>query len=305
MRIPAVFALFLHLTLASSLRAQTLPGIGTRAEGMGGAFVAVADDATAAYWNPAGIATGATFDLQVSAGPDSAPLFVGASLPVLGASFYRTRQLAGFTTVQTPADRQNEGSGEVPVRTFTTTNFGVTVVQTVAPGLVIGTTLRSVSADIDSVDGGTSFDFDAGGIVSVWNLRFGLVARNVREAEFQIESAVVRMPRQFRMGAALVPRSLPSGVHGPYSIAADVDLTTTQGLTGKRRGAAVGGEYWLFKGFAGLRGGVRWSTLGDSHRAFSAGLTVKLPKSFHLDGQVTEATEAEEGQWNAGVRVTF
>ena len=30
-------------------------GVGARAIGMGGAFVAVADDATAIYWNPAGI----------------------------------------------------------------------------------------------------------------------------------------------------------------------------------------------------------------------------------------------------------
>src|SRR5215470_12611647 len=31
-------------------------GIGARAEGMGGAFVAVADDPSAVFWNPSGIA---------------------------------------------------------------------------------------------------------------------------------------------------------------------------------------------------------------------------------------------------------
>ena len=31
-------------------------GVGARAEGMGGAFVGVADDATALFWNAAGIA---------------------------------------------------------------------------------------------------------------------------------------------------------------------------------------------------------------------------------------------------------
>ncbi|MBM3238922.1 hypothetical protein FJZ31_21735 [Candidatus Poribacteria bacterium] len=35
--------------------ASLTTGIGARAMGMGGAFVAVADDATAAYWNPAGL----------------------------------------------------------------------------------------------------------------------------------------------------------------------------------------------------------------------------------------------------------
>ena len=32
--------------------------LGVRAQGMAGAFVAVADDATAVYWNPAGLGTG-------------------------------------------------------------------------------------------------------------------------------------------------------------------------------------------------------------------------------------------------------
>ena len=40
---------------AGSAWAFLTTGIGARAMGMGGAFVAVADDATAAYWNPAGL----------------------------------------------------------------------------------------------------------------------------------------------------------------------------------------------------------------------------------------------------------
>ncbi len=101
MRIIAFFALFLFVPLTASAQAQTFGGVGTRAEGMGGAFVAVADDASAVYWNPAGIATGATFDVQFSTGREST-LFVGAALPVLGASYYRTSQAAGFTTVSAP-----------------------------------------------------------------------------------------------------------------------------------------------------------------------------------------------------------
>ena len=68
MRIIAFFALFLFVALTASAQAQTFGGVGTRAEGMGGAFVAVADDASAVYWNPAGIAMGATFDVQFSTG---------------------------------------------------------------------------------------------------------------------------------------------------------------------------------------------------------------------------------------------
>lgn len=57
--------ILISLLVACPLRAATessggawaflKTGIGARAMGMGGAFVAVADDATAAYWNPAGL----------------------------------------------------------------------------------------------------------------------------------------------------------------------------------------------------------------------------------------------------------
>src|SRR5262245_15106390 len=50
------------VSLAAPLHAQIFESIGTRAQGMGGAFVAVADDATATWWNPAGLASGAYFN---------------------------------------------------------------------------------------------------------------------------------------------------------------------------------------------------------------------------------------------------
>ena len=304
MRIIAAVALFLLSTTPVLVQGQTFGAVGTRAEGMGGAFVAVADDASAVYWNPAGIATGATFDFQISTGRGST-VFAGAALPVLGASYYRIRQAIRFTTGSGPSDRQNGGSGQVPVRTLTASNVGVTVVQTVVPGLVIGSTARVVRGGVDGADGRTTFDLDAGAMVSAWDLRFGLTARNLREPEFQLAEGHFRMKRQFRVGAALVPRSLPMGVHGPFSLAVDADLTTTADAAGERRTAAAGGEYWLASGAVGLRTGVRWSTLGNSDRAFSGGFTVRLPRSIYLDGQATKWAGDEDAEWNVGARITF
>jgi hypothetical protein len=54
-----VVALALSLAAAPPVSAQSAPPIGVRAAGMGGAFTAVADDGTAPFWNPAGLASGA------------------------------------------------------------------------------------------------------------------------------------------------------------------------------------------------------------------------------------------------------
>jgi hypothetical protein len=44
-------------------------GIGPRAIGMGGAFTAIADDASAAYWNPAGLSQVSAYEISISSAP--------------------------------------------------------------------------------------------------------------------------------------------------------------------------------------------------------------------------------------------
>ena len=69
---------------------------------MGGAFVAVADDASAVYWNPAGLVLGGSYlSLVIDYGegkaePDGEPQagsrssnLIGFSTPPLGLSYYR------------------------------------------------------------------------------------------------------------------------------------------------------------------------------------------------------------------------
>lgn len=299
MRIIAFFPLF--LLCPAVVGAQTFGGIGTRAEGMGGAFVAVADDASAVYWNPAGLATGATFDFQIARGEGAvgSATFVGATMPVLGLSFYRTH------TVQVSPDRKNDGSGKVEIRTLDTSNVGITFVQTVVSGLVIGTTARVVKGGVEGFESGTSADFDAGAVVSAGSMRVGITGRNLRRPEFEGPTGPVAMARQVRVGAALVPRSLPAGLYGPFSLAFDADLTKTPGVSGDLRMAAVGGEYWLARGLVGARAGLRWSTLDNENRAVSGGLTVRLPRSVFAEGQVTKPQDDGDAEWSVAVRVTF
>src|SRR5437588_13000067 len=74
--------------------AQPADLIGIRAQGMAGAFTAVADDATGPWWNPAGMAGGAFVSAIIEYGhPDkpSGAQVKGLSMPIpsLGVSYYR------------------------------------------------------------------------------------------------------------------------------------------------------------------------------------------------------------------------
>jgi len=100
---------------------------------MGGAFVAVVDDASAVFWNPAGLATGSYFSLvldQNSVGTDDeAPLprsrsgwLTAIGTPPLGISYYRTR-----TTRITPLSPGIPES--VRASSLVTHQTGVTLVQ--------------------------------------------------------------------------------------------------------------------------------------------------------------------------------
>src|SRR5215212_1661062 len=93
----------LAAALPGAAAAQTFEAVGSRAAGMGGAFVAVADDASAAYWNPAGFAAGSVLSMVIDrttarvdpkGGPDAGDrsgLLFAFGAPVFGISYYRLR----------------------------------------------------------------------------------------------------------------------------------------------------------------------------------------------------------------------
>ena len=286
----------LLLLFPSLLAAQTWGQVGERSQGMAGAFVAVADDSSAVYWNPGGLATGSTFDAQIdvatpknrlNAQSPARRVFVGASMPMLGFAYYRVR-----SAVFAAGDRQNGGTGEVRVSALETQNTAVSLVQTVAKTLVMGSTLRLVNGA-----GSTAFDLDLGAMASMGDVRVGVTGRNLRRG--------LDMQREARLGAAFVPRSLPTGVLGPFSAAFDVDLTRTATIFGDRREAAVGSEQWWAKGMVGTRFGLHWNTIRGGEKAFAGGLTVKLPHSLFAEGHVTKGEVARDSDWGAGLRVTF
>src|SRR5437667_8295763 len=88
----AVVSLLVILA-ARSVSAQMFEIVGVRAQGMGGGFVALADDASAAWWNPAGLAAGAYFNLLIeydrARTPETSVKGLAIAFPALGLSYYR------------------------------------------------------------------------------------------------------------------------------------------------------------------------------------------------------------------------
>jgi hypothetical protein len=337
----AVLATALAVVSVAPAGAQIFESVGIRAQGMGGAFVAVADDASATWWNPAGLAGGAYVNSLVEWGATQDPRVAtdagGAALPswraktrgiavaypALGLSYYRLRvseiqpigAIAGSAT-----SRQDQGLTPVRLHSLVLQQFGATVGQSIGGHFVVGSTLKLVrgalgtsagvagEASLDraaELDGSTEtrLDLDVGALAQVGAVRAGVVVKNVRQPAFGAGADRLEIPRQARLGVAVTTGR--RGSLGPVTVAFDADLTRTPTATGDQRHVAGGAEAWLFGRSLGLRGGVSGNTVGDVRPAAGAGASLALRGGMYVDGQVTVGSDTERKGWGLAFRLTF
>jgi hypothetical protein len=330
---------------ATPARAQILESVGVRAQGMAGAFVAVADDVTATYWNPAGLVNAPLvdftiqrstvrdrFDLAVPVPPDggwrTTTTFAGFSFPSLGVSYvHSTTDQAAAPTGSPAIDRQDDRPGMASVSRLTTDQLGLTLLQSVIGQLVVGTTLKlvrggfqatmasgeSLEFAVTQVEGvagasATRFDFDIGALGWVGPLRLGFVAKSLLQPQFGAGG----LPRQVRLGIALTPGFVlgRSAADRPsLTVAFDADLTRTTLVTGEERDVAAGVERWLGTR-AALRAGVRANTVGDRRALVTAGGSVHVRANLAIDAHIgrglAAGSWAAAGQtWGVAARVSF
>ncbi len=344
---PSLWSALTSVTLvcaltAGSAQAQVIETVGSRALGMGGAFVAVANDSSATWWNPAGIAAGPFVDIawgrsvteraaELPASRDRGTWFALATLPA-AFSYYRLRitDIQPFDpTGDTAANREDRRAG-VPVQSVSVSQLGATVVRTLTQGVHAGTTLKYVRGTLrhgredslasprdlldagDDYEGGDAqgrFDMDIGLLAVAGALRLGAVVKNVREPEFDAPGltpdappAQFTMQRQVRVGAAFNPE----GATGlPLTVALDVDALTYSTPSGDRRMVALGVEQWLFTRRLGLRAGGRMNTLGERELSATAGVTVALRGGLYLDGHGVLGRKVDEQGWGLAARISF
>jgi hypothetical protein len=258
---------------------------------MGGAFVAVADDASAVYWNPAGLASGAFFSLVL----DRNQLVHLADAPTdddtpAGLLFAVAMPALGFSYSRTVSDR------------LSSQQFGVTVVQSLRDGVAVGATVAAVHGQTD-LESRTRLDADVGILASGGVGRVGLTVHNALEPSFTASDGEVRRQRQVRGGASLVVRQL-------VTVALDSDLTVTDTTRGGWRDLAIGAEaHPLARIWA--RSGVHWNTAGGeaggtgAAPVLSVGGSVAAYGALLVDGQVTVGSKNGDRGWGIGARFVY
>lgn len=311
--------------------AQNAESVGGRAAGMGGAFVAVASDSSATWWNPAGIAAGPFIDVALAharvEAKDELPVWrqrassFALATPPFAVSYYRFRitDIQPFNpTGRDTLDREERRAG-VPVSSLSASQIGLTLVQTLIPGIHAGTTVKYVRGTFhagredsladpgdlldrgDAFDQGSTearFDLDVGVLAVRGPLRVGARMRNVTEPEF----GRARLPRQTRVGVAFDPEPV-TGL--PLTIAVDADVNRYDSGSGMRRVVAIGAEQWLMDRRLGIRAGGRINTAGAQERAVTGGASVAVRAGLYVDGHVTHGRQADERGWGIGARVSF
>lgn len=329
----------LALAWPANATAQLVESVGSRALGMGGAFVAVADDSSAIWWNPGALATGPFVDAAVgiaraeARGPlpvsREAPLWLTLTMPAAGFGYYRLRitdiEPAG-PTGEAPGNRESGRTGKA-VRALEASQYGVTVGQTVWSGVHVGSTLKVIRGTVRhavgsdalstpdlvelarSLTGGdarTRFDLDVGVMAVAGPLRVGGLVRNLRQASFGsdavTEGVPMRLSRQVRVGVAVDASTFGEM---PLIVSLDVDAAAYATSLGDRRVAAVGVERWLFARRLGLRAGARVNQVGRRERSGTAGASVALKPGMLVEGHLVAGGSADERGWGVGARVTF
>jgi hypothetical protein len=266
------------------------PSVGVRATGMGGAFTAVADDGSAAFWNPAGLATGSFFSLLLDGNTFDrhSTLLVAIGTPPLGLTYYRTA-IADVTDGRT---------------TLVAHHAGVTLVQSVGDRLAVGTTLKLVHGVASLGDASISsnkFDADLGVITTGSFAQLGLTVHNLLQPAFAAGSGTIRLDRHVRAGISVHARQ-------DTIAAADVDLTTSATPRGDVRDVAVGVESHPVR-TAWVRGGVHWNAAGGASAGAApiatVGASYAVYGSLLLDGQVSRGSSAGDRGWGVGLRFVF
>jgi len=243
-------------------------GVGARAAAMGDAYTAVSDDATAVYWNPAGIArlSGQSITLNHASWPANI-------LFDQGAYVFNIKWIPGMLGVNVRALTMSrdivrttylpEGTGE----TFDAGEwaYGLTYARALTDKFSAGISVNYVQTGLDDVKGSsTTFDFGTLYDVGVLGAKIGMSIQNVGSDMTFIDEKV-KMPVFFRVGGSFDVAQM-----GENRLLAAAEFTHPPDNSEKLN---LGAEY-SFHDYLFLRGGYK---LNYDTEGLCAGFGVKFP----------------------------
>lgn len=276
-------------------------GQGARPQGMGGAFTAVADDISASYWNPAGLAT-----LKKQEATFSHLQFIQDIKSEYAAYAYPLKKMKGTLSASInylnlgKVERRDD-TGALVGGDLSLTGMAITAgySQQVMPTVFLGGNVKMIQQDLD-VASGSGMAFDAGILVVVIpdKLSLGAAVANMGP-KLKTGTVAEDLPTTMRGGAALklIPNKL--------LVALDVEQPTDSDTK-----IRAGAEFYVTPMLA-LRGGYEQQS--DAGSGLTVGVGLQMNKvgenedegSFGSPRKGVSAWQNESLPWNLNTSLDY
>lgn len=282
-----IILMFLIVNVGTSFSAFEDIGIGARPYGMGGAFVAIADDATAPMYNPAGI----DYIKKPELGFTYLDIISGAVNYNYAGIVVPSKKVGSFGL--------SFGMLSDDSSIYSEKSIAFSYSKRIIENLSLGANLKMLSTGFSSDNewikenpyfvetSSSGFTIDAGMLAKpVPGLNIGLSAQNIVPVDVSIsESNEDKVPMNLRFGIAYNFASIAKSAQQP---ALQEVLETTnisfEGAMRKEREVSsmkvkVGIEAWFANQMLGLRAGYNMKKVHDNSSSFTIGASIKVPIS--------------------------
>ena len=274
-------------------------GVGSKATGMGGAFTSIADDATAMYWNPAGLSFNKTKEVYLNHANWIADIsfdYFGFTIPV------NNKTTLGFNITSVTMDEMevtrygNENTGE----TFKAADYaiGSTYAINLTDRFSVGLNAKYIQQTIANshakgfaLDFGTlfitPFGFNLGTSISNFGSKLMMTGDDLligADVDENINGNNESVTGTLSTDYFDLPLVLRIGVSDEFKISSRGSIVLSMDAISPNDNANyinIGSEINFFDGLIFLYSGMNSLLLEDKESEFSLGGGLRLPKKIH------------------------